>query len=308
MFLEESGKANMLSRIIQAAKDLGFIKVGFSRCERPMHLDRFQSWISGHKNADMTWLEKNIEIREDPSLLLPGCRVVISLAYPYPSSKPCTSDGYTVSRYSQPNQEDYHQNIKTICKALVDLIGKIYPGSKSRICVDSAPILERSFAYSSGIGFVGKNNMLIIPDYGSYFFLAEILTTAPPEFLPAEIVKNQCGSCRACLDSCPTGALEQSFHLNASKCLSYLTIEDKTPVDLEIGKKMGDCFFGCDRCQEVCLFNKEKESRQVVLPSTSELLQMDQDEFNKKFGESAFARQGLEKLRSNILIMLGQFH
>ena len=185
------------------------------------------------------------------------------------------------------------------------MIEKEYPGSKTRICVDSAPILERSFACSAGIGFIGKNNMLIIPDYGSFFFLAEILTTASIDFPPAEPMKNRCGSCTLCVDACPTGALEKAFSLDASKCLSYLTIETKGEVPREVGQKMGDCFFGCDQCQEACPFNEGKSSTEISLLGTDEILLMKEADFKEKFGRTAIARAGLEKLKSNIRAIKG---
>jgi epoxyqueuosine reductase len=298
----------MLSQIIQQAKDLGFIKVGFTRPSPPLYFEAFRSWISGKKNAGMSWLARHTHLREDPSFLLPGCHAIICLAYPYPKSKPSTPDGFTVSRYSQPDKEDYHLYIKELCKELIRLIDHLYPGNKARICVDSAPLLERSYAVSSGIGFIGKNTMLIIPGYGSFFYLAEILTTAHLDPSSEEVMNSQCGLCHACMDSCPSGALEQPFILNASKCLSYKTIEDKIPLNLHDGQKMGDCFFGCDRCQEVCPFNDGKDLRRYIMPLINEFLQMDQYEFNKKFGETALARAGFEKLRSNISAMLRQRH
>ena len=290
----------MLSPFINKARDLGFIGVGFSKTGRPLYFDRFTSWISQHKNADMSWLERNIELREDPSCLLPGCRTIISLAYPYPSQKPGTPDGFFVSRYCHPDEEDYHYRLKDLCRELVDMIEDVYSGSSSRVCVDSAPILERSFACSAGIGFVGKNNMLIVPGYGSFFYLAEILTTASLEFVPAKSMENQCGSCTLCIDSCPTGALEKPFSIDASRCLSYLTIEYKGAVGRVEGGKMGDCFFGCDRCQEVCPLNVRETARQNSLPSTDEFLGMDDKDFKERFGKTAFARAGLEKIKTNI--------
>ncbi|MBN1849360.1 MAG: tRNA epoxyqueuosine(34) reductase QueG [Deltaproteobacteria bacterium] len=297
----------MPARIIQYAQELGFIKVGFARPTRPLYLDAFRSWLFNRKHADMTWLERHLEIRADPSLLLPGCRTIITLAYRYPSEKPCAPDGFTAARYSRPQQEDYHQDLKRLCRDLAAFVGGFHPG-KTRICVDSAPMMERSFAVSSAIGFIGKNNMLIIPGVGSFFYLAEILTTASLDFSPVEPIENQCGSCEACIESCPTGALERPFLLNASKCLSYKTIEDKRPVDLEDAKRMGDCFWGCDRCQEVCPFNSGGDSRRIVLPPVHELFEMDQEAFDKRFGKTALARGGLEKLRTNISAVLGQSH
>jgi epoxyqueuosine reductase len=290
----------MISSLPDKAKDLGFIACGFSEPKRPLYFDQFSTWISARKNAGMSWLERNMDVREDPSRLLSSCRTIITLAYPYPFQKPGTEDGFTVSRFSQPREIDYHVRLKGLCEVLVNAVKEAYPGSHSRVCVDSAPVLERSYACSSGIGFVGKNNMVIIHGHGSYFYLAEILTTAPIDIAPLEPLENRCGTCTLCVDSCPTGALERPFYLDASKCLSYITIEDKGKIDEETGIKMGDCFFGCDRCQEVCPFNKKESSIQISLPSTDALLEMDDEEFEKRFGKTAFMRAGLEKLKTNI--------
>ncbi len=290
----------MLSLLTDRAKDFGFTGVGFSRPGRPLYFDRFRAWVSHRKNADMSWLARNMEVREDPSRMLKGCQTIISLAYPYPPRKPATPDGFTVSRYSQPTKEDYHYRLKTLGKKLAVMIEEMFPGSRSRVCVDSVPLLEKSFSCASGVGFMGKNNMLIVPGHGSYFYLAEILTTAPLEFSSIVPPDNQCGSCKLCIDSCPTGALEKPFYLDAARCLSYLTIEYKGTVSGENGKRMGDCFFGCDRCQEVCPFNEGKMPKQVSLPSTEEFLGMTEEGFKKRFGKTVFSRAGLEKLKTNI--------
>lgn len=290
--------------IQERAKQLGFIGCGFSRPDKPFFYDEFVSWISSNKNAEMKWMQKSIELRKDPSMLLKGCNTIISLAYAYPAEKPCTSDKLCVSRYSQPGEVDYHQRLKKILRELTDTIKTEYRESRSRICVDSAPILERSFAVSAGLGFIGKNNMLIIPGYGSFFYLAEILTTAYLDFPTVTPLENQCGSCRSCIDACPSGALEKPFLLNASSCLSYLTVEKKEPVSPETGILMKDCFFGCDKCQEACPLNPAVNSLDVTLPDTSELLSMNGEDFKEYFGETSLARAGLDKIRSNIIAMI----
>jgi epoxyqueuosine reductase len=295
----------MSAEIIEKAKDLGFLKIGFSIPRRPVHFDKYISWLSGHKNADMSWMARNTRIREDPALLLRGCRTIISLAYPYSPTQPITPDGFCVSRYSQPNKDDYHQRIRSLCNDLVELLKEMHKGCKARICVDSVPILERSIAYSSGIGFIGKNNMLIVPGYGSYLYLAEIMTTAPLDIPSVDPMENLCGSCTRCLDLCPSGALEGPFSLNASGCLSYLTIERRRHIDKDEAIMMGRCFFGCDKCQEVCPFNKGEGSGEILLPSTDEILNMDKASFSERFGNTALARTGMEKIRMNIRAITG---
>ncbi len=248
-------------------------------------------------------MARNLDIREDPARLLEDCRTIISLAYPYSPRKPCTPEGVSAARYSEPRQIDYHHRLRKKAKGLAEALQPQFPGTRTRVCVDSAPIMERSFAYQSGIGFIGKNTQFIIPGHGSYLFLVEILTTALPSFPEPALMENQCGSCTRCLDACPTGALEAPYRLNAAKCLSYRTIEQKERVDTETGKKMGDCFFGCDVCQEVCPMNKGDEPGEVVLPPIERILSMDEETFQGAFGKTALARPGLAKIKDNILAM-----
>ena len=285
---------------IQRAISLGFAAVGFSKATRPPFIDKFRNWIAAGKQGEMGWLKRHLYLREHPRKLLEGCETVISLAYPYSSKKPFTLDGFSAARYCEPGKRDYHRRLKKFARDITHLIETRYPGSRTRICIDSAPILERSFANVSGIGFFGKNNMLIIPGQGSYIFLAEILTTVPLPFSQAQSMENRCGGCTLCIDACPTGALERPFYLDASKCLSYLTIEKKGVLSSETGKKMGACFFGCDVCQEVCPFNEDAKCMDLSLPSTDEILAMNNKDFKRQFGKTAFARAGLEKIKSNI--------
>ncbi len=280
---------------------MGFVSVGFSRPERPLFFDQFCEWIAAGKQGKMNWIGRHLDLRENPGKLLRGCQTVISLAFPYSSiSRPCTPDGFTTARYTEPNKTDYHDRLKKLAQRLAHSIAEQYPGSKIRVCVDSAPILERSFAYASGMGFIGKNNTFIIPGYGSYVFLAEILTTVLLPLLKTNPMEIGCGSCTRCVDACPTGALGSPFSLDASKCLSYLTVEHRGAIDREAGRRMGNCFFGCDVCQEVCPFNEGEASRDALLPSTDEILRMEEKDFKMRFGASTFGRAGLKKIKSNI--------
>jgi len=290
----------MISELTAVAKELGFIAVGFSRPQRPAQFDLFLRRLSEGNHADMAWLEKNLDLREDPSRLLAGCQTILSLAYPYPNTRHETKDGYSVARYADPSKEDYHFRLKTLGEDLCGRIQKAYPGSRARVCVDSAPILEKSLAWQAGIGFMGKNTLMIVPGHGSYFFLVEVLTTAPLQVPNVQPVHDPCGDCSLCVEACPTGALEAPYRLNASKCLAYLTIEFKGEMDLASGRKMGKCFLGCDKCQEACPCNKEAPTVRLTMPSSDEILHMQEEQFRRRFGKTSLARPGMEKIKSNL--------
>ena len=286
--------------LVDHAKKSGFVASGCSPSEKPLFFDAFCQWIDAEKFGRMAWIKRHRDLRENPDTLLPGCQTVISLAYPYSPEKPRTPDGFTMARYCEPKRKDYHTRVREKAKHLALALKESYPDAKFRVCVDSAPILERSFAYRSGMGFVGKNNMLIVPGHGSYVFLAEILTTALLPGGQAEPMKDQCGNCTRCLDACPTGALEGPRRLDASKCLSYLTIEHAGDLDLKAGKRMNRCILGCDVCQEVCPFNPGEKDSSASLPSTAEFLKMDNGKFKMLFGQTALWRPGLERIQRNI--------
>jgi len=294
----------MRSTLKTLAKELGFINIGFIRPDRPPFFDAFLSWLSSRKHGGMDWLERNVELRQDPTQLLEGCQTIISLAYPYSSIIPTTPEGFRVSRYSHLPHDDYHHRLRQLGKKMIAVIKEQHPDSRNRFCVDSAPILERSVAYAAGMGFFGKNNSLIIPNQGSYFYLSEILTTVDFDFSPNKPIESQCEECRLCLEACPTGAIQDDFKLEVSKCLSYITIEDKKEIEEEFAYKMGDCFFGCDRCQEVCPYNKQfPAQREILLPSREELLSMKEKEFKAQYGRTVLGRAGLTKIQSNLRVI-----
>lgn len=290
----------------QKAKSLGFIKIGFTLPGCPPFFNSFEDWVSQKRYGDMDWITRHVELRKNPQLLLKGCKTIISLAYPYSGKIPTSPDGLRAARYTQGLEEDYHSRLKRLAKVLADLISEIFPGARSRICVDSAPVLERSIAYTAGLGFFGKNTMLIIPDYGSYFYLLEIFTTAAIPFKRLEPIESKCGQCTKCLDACPTGALSIPYTHHSESCLSYLTIEWKGQLKRELARSMGRCFLGCDVCQEVCPFNKMSIETEIVLPTAREILEMNETGFQRVFGNTAFARPGLNKIKSNVRVALLQ--
>lgn len=291
----------MRSNLHTRAKELGFIAIAFVRPDEPPFYKAFISWIASQKHGRMNWLERNVDLRKEPGRLLDGCRTIISLAYPYSHIIPTTPEGLRIARYTHLLHEDYHNRLRYLGRKLISIIKEKYPDSRNRICVDSAPILERSLAYAAGLGFFGKNNSLIIPDYGSYFYLTEILTTVDFDFTPLTPLESRCGDCRLCLEICPTGAIEKAFSLNASACLSYLTIENNGQIERKAASKLGICFFGCDRCQEVCPHNSRiPVQTKVLLPSGEEFLSMGEREFRNRFGRTVLNRAGLAKIQSNL--------
>lgn len=297
---------NLLEDLRQRALALGFLAMGAARPGPPPFWPQFETYLAAGRHGGMAWLARHRALRFDPRQLLEGCRTILTLAYPYSAGKPATPEGYMAARFTDPVRPDYHRRLRELVRPLMDHLRRGFPGSRFRVCVDSAPVLERSWAYASGLGFIGKNTQIIRPGHGSYLYLMEILTTAT---LPVKAVRaqpNRCGSCRNCLEACPTGALQQPYTLDASRCLSYLSIEYAGPLTAPTAQKMGRCFYGCDVCQEVCPFNVPVPAPPPVLPPADHLAGLSEDEFQQVWGHSAFARAGLGRLKRNLAAIRSQ--
>ena len=289
------------------SKRLGFSSCGISKARfLSEEADNFEKWLTKGYQGSMSYLEKNIDKRLDPRLLVPGSKSVISLSYNYfPPKKLIEENNFIISKYAYG--KDYHKVLKKKLKKLFasirEKIGKI----EGRVFVDSAPIHERAWAKLSGLGWVGKNSLLINKNKGSYFFLAEIICDLELEY--DEPVLNRCGSCTRCIDACPTDAITEAQVIDAKKCISYLTIENKENIPEELSGSLTDSIFGCDICQDVCPWNKrstphnEKEflpNKELQKLKRKDWIELTEETFNIIFEGSAVKRTKYKGLTRNI--------
>ncbi len=227
--------------IVEAARREGFVLVGFARLRRLDEREEFyHRWLDANRHADMSWLARDPERRFDPRVLDPRLRSVVSLGYPYDPPAPPTVNWRAELRgriAAYAFGLDYHDRVLKKAQSIAGLIAAMRPGGLTRNYVDTGPVFEREWAAESGLGWVGKNTNLLNREHGSYFFLSEIFTDI--ELEPnRELYRDHCGTCRRCLDLCPTGALADGFVMDARLCISYLTIENRGPIDPECGPSL----------------------------------------------------------------------
>jgi epoxyqueuosine reductase len=296
------------------ARRLGFSRLGVARLGKPPHHEAFEQWLArGFAGVMQPWLERHQPLRADPTSLLNGARSVVMLATDHVASGiPAVPAGRgRVARYALG--DDYHDLLRERGNALAVWLETRVPDCRTRAFVDSVPFAERDFAWLAGLGWFGKNTMLIDPQAGSYFLLTTLVTDAElPE--TAAVVADHCGTCTACLDACPTGALPEPGVLDARRCISALTIEDHGPIDPDLRTGMADWIFGCDICQEVCPWNRRApgSTEPTLQPragettlSLAELLSLDEAAFRERFRGSPLLRAKRRGLLRSAAIALG---
>lgn len=290
------------------AEQLGFHSIGISKAEfMEPEAKRLEQWLNRDYHGKMAYMANHFEKRVDPTKLVPGAKSVISLAYNYYTpQEQHDASAPKISKYAYG--EDYHRVIKDKLFEIVNRIEEEVGAIKGRCFVDSAPVLERDWAQRSGLGWVGKHTLLLSKKKGSYFFLAELIIDLELEYdHPAT---DHCGTCTRCIDACPTDAISPSgYLLDASKCISYLTIELKDEIPLEFQGQMENWMYGCDICQEVCPWNRFSiphtessftPSDELMSKQREEWIDITEDIFNRLFKNSPVTRTKFSGLKRNI--------
>ncbi len=294
----------------QIATHLGFDRVGITSTDPITCADYLTDWLSRGHAGTMEYLHRNNHIRRDPAQLIEGAQSVIVVALNYhqtPPSPPNDQPHGRVAMYAWG--DDYHNVVKTKLHALSDALHQqIDDPFDTRCCVDTVPILERELAARAGIGWIGKNTLVLHQKLGSYFFLGEIVTTLDLAF--DQPATDHCGSCTRCLDACPTNAFPAPYQMDASKCISYLTIEHRADhIDEPLARNMGNWIFGCDICQQVCPFNQRAPHTEhfttregLPFPLLDEVASWTVDEYRHTLKGSAVKRAKLDMLKRNAAI------
>lgn len=294
--------------IKRLAADHGFDYCGISKAEfLADEAPKLETWLQLRAHGKMSYMENHFDKRLDPSKLVPGAKSVVSLMYNYYPTRDFANenpDHYKLAKYAYG--EDYHHVIKDKLKNLVDDLKTEVGEIEGRVFVDSAPVMERQWAEKSGLGWIGKNTLLINKNSGSFFFLAELIIDL--ELEPDGPIKDYCGTCTRCIDACPTDAITP-YELNASQCISYLTIELKESIPEEFKGKMEGWAFGCDICQDVCPWNRfSKPNQEEAFQPSKALLELfnknwqdlTEEVFAQVFRKSAVKRTKFEGLKRNL--------
>lgn len=283
----------------EEAEREGFTRVGIAAAATPPRFERYRAWLAAGHHAGMDYLSRTEAMREDPRSLLPDARSIVCLSAPYSAAAPVAEDGSRVARYAIG--ADYHWSLRERADALARRAAERIGEFRFRVCVDSAPVAERSLAAAAGVGWIGKNGCLIDPEHGSFVLLAEIITDLD---LPADSpIAEQCGSCVRCLEACPTDAFLEPGLLDAARCIAYWTIEHRGPLPEGVKASIGENVFGCDICQEVCPWNapllRDAPAFTSQLPTRAGWLAMGSGEWRRTWGRTPMSRAGRRGLQRN---------
>lgn len=300
---------NASAQIKKIAGELGFSYCGIAKAEfLEEEAPRLEEWLKRGYQGKMSYLENHFDKRLDPTLLVPGAKSVISLIYNYYPEKDLSKENpesYKLAKYAYG--EDYHYVVKDKLKLFLQRIEETIGKVEGRAFVDSAPVHERAWAKKAGLGWIGKNSLLLNKTMGSFFFLAELIIDLELEYDGP--IKDYCGTCTACMDACPTDALPQPYVVDGSKCISYFTIELKEEIPSEVKGKFENWIFGCDICQDVCPWNSfSKPNHEARFQPQTQLKHMTRNDweeitdevFKSLFRNSAVTRTKFEGLKRNI--------
>ena len=313
----------MKSELVTLAHRLGFALCRVTECTTPPHARAFLDWLKQGHAGEMGWLERNKERRTDPDRVLPGARSVIVFAMNYWQGEENAECGMRDAEFSGSRSDssfpriaryawgdDYHELIEKKLREL-DAFLRGHGGTQ-KCYVDTGPVLERDFAAAAGAGWHGKSTMLIHPELGTWFFIAEILTTLPID--PDRPLPDRCGKCTRCVDACPTGAITTPHQLDARRCISYLTIELKGSIPLEFRPLIGNRIYGCDDCLEACPWNRfaqaSRETAFAMRPAAARMtltdyLELSEEDFRTLFRNSPIKRIKRCGLLRNVCVALG---
>lgn len=305
---------SITQKIKQKALEVGFHKVGIVRADSlTSEREHFFEWLNSDYHAEMKWMERDPEKRTDPKLIFPEAKSVIAVALNYYTSHQheIASNKGKVSRYAWG--DDYHDVMQEKLRELLGWIRDEIPEADGKICCDIQPIMDKAWAVRAGLGWIGKHTNVITKEFGSWVFLGEILLNQELEYTDL-IESDHCGNCTACLDACPTNAIIEPYLVDSNRCLSYATIELRTPkLPNDLAKDLNGWLYGCDICQDVCPWNRfQKNTEEIrfepreknISPDLQDIMHLTHEEYVEKFRGSAMKRAKLSGLQRNAQALL----
>ncbi len=305
-------RARLTDAIREAASDEGFDRCAAAPVAALDAAPRLREWLRQGLHGEMAWLERNVDRRCEPGVVVPGARSVLMLARDYRTHHAATEDPRLgrLSRYAWG--DEYHEVLGAAIRRLYGRIQRLCPEAVGRYYVDTGPVMEKAWAELAGLGWIGKHTNLLGTRTGSWFFLAAIILNVDLDYGTPE--RDRCGTCRACMDVCPTQAIVAPYVLDARRCISYLTIEHRGPIPRSLREPIGNRIFGCDDCQDVCPWNRFARMTEDPMfaprpdneaPSLRELMRLDPEGFRRRFRHSPVRRAKYAGFLRNVAVALG---